>query len=87
MPGTDGKTNGVEWMGEREAHYRSALRSASLVVEADYTREDVDTILRALGSLHRFYVRRGEPPELAFSRYPSCLLVAMVGTEIGRAHV
>ncbi|MEI4279115.1 hypothetical protein UXQ13_11630 [Klenkia terrae] len=67
-------------MGEKEAHYRSALRSASLVVEADYDRGDVDNILAALGSLYAYLARRGDPAERAFDRYPHCLLVGMVGT-------
>ncbi len=77
---TDRKINGREWMQDKEDHYRTLLRSASLVVEANYSQLDVEQILRAFGSRAQAFQRQGRPLHHAFKGYPHCLLVGMVGT-------
>ena len=74
------KVDALEWLTEREEVYRDRLERASLVVEADYSSQDVETICRSFGLVHDWHVRAGRAEERAFSRYPNCLLVAMVGT-------
>ena len=73
--------NAREWMGAKEDEYRSRLRHASLVVEADYSHADVELILQAFGArLRKIMGSGGFSWHKAFDDYPACLLVGMVGT-------
>lgn len=73
--------NAREWMAGKEDDYRSRLKHASLVVEADYSHADVQRILEAFGArLRRIEQVGGVSPHKAFDDYPACLLVGMVGT-------
>ncbi|MBY6435719.1 hypothetical protein HQ602_04930 [Rhodococcus kroppenstedtii] len=74
------KVDSLEWLREREEVYRERLERASLVVEADYSLQDVNTICRSFGYVHDWHVRSGRASETGFGRFPNCLLVAMVGT-------
>jgi hypothetical protein len=74
------QVDALEWLREREEVYRERLERASLVVEADYSLQDVKTICEAFGFAHNWHVRAGRDNDCAFIRYSNCLLIAMVGT-------
>jgi hypothetical protein len=68
-----------DWLSDAEFSWRQKLKPASLVVEADFTADEIDTARTRWGMAARALLKRDVTPRQIVERYPALTLLVLVG--------
>ncbi|WP_304106598.1 hypothetical protein [Mycolicibacterium bacteremicum] len=68
-----------EWISDEEHRWRSLLQPVSLVIETDFSEDDVRQTQRKFGSAIRQLAKQDVPHRKIIKRYPALTLLTLVG--------
>lgn len=68
-----------DWMSDAEAEWRTKLKPVNLVIETDFTAEEIRTAQSAYGNTARRLFSRGFEHREIVKKYPALTLVILVG--------
>ena len=69
----------ADWMSDTDFEWRNRLKPVNLVVETDFTAEEIRTAQRKFGSAARQLLDRGNSYKQIIKRYPGLTLATLVG--------
>ncbi|AWT52228.1 hypothetical protein D806_012400 [Mycolicibacterium smegmatis MKD8] len=68
-----------DWMSDADYEWRSRLQPVNLVIETDFSADEVRQAQRRYGAAARHLLSQGVPPANILKRYPALTLMILVG--------